>query len=128
MRAISFRAEFQIRCARPGGMIDRLMRTTEREREAIRAYVEDQAHEAVIHADKAASEMVGPVQHDVWDVHCERSRWWVITNPTNLYDQEDFKSRDVTLTFHIGLMLRVEYGSERSVPVTPESAQLRPGA
>ena len=45
----------------------------------------------------------------------------MITEPTNLYDQADFKSRDVALTFHIGLMLRVEYGREREVPVTSDS-------
>jgi hypothetical protein len=78
------------------------LRSTTRERAAIRAYVEDQAHDPVLHAEKASSEMVGPVRHDIWDVHCEHTRWWVITNPTNLYDQADFKSRDVALTFHIG--------------------------
>ena len=60
------------------------MRASARETEAIIAYVEDQAHEAVVHAEKAASEMVGPVHHDIWDVHCKQPRWWVITNPTNL--------------------------------------------
>jgi hypothetical protein len=90
--------------------------------------VEDQAHEAVVHLEKAASEMVGPVRHDIWDVHCPESRWWVVTNQTNLYDQADFKSRDVVLTFHVGLMLRMEYGQERDVPVTPEAAELLPGS
>jgi hypothetical protein len=104
------------------------VRATKREHDDIRAYVEDQAHEAVIHLEKAASERVGPVRHDIWDVHCPESRWWVVTNPTNLYDQTDFKSRDVVLTFHIGLMLRVECAQEREVPVTPESGELLPGS
>jgi len=52
-------------------------------------------------------------------VHCPESRWWVVTNPTYLYEQADFKSREVVLTFHIGLMLRVEYAQERNVSVTP---------
>lgn len=104
------------------------VRTTKRERDEIRAYVEDQAHENVIHLEKAASELVGPVRHDIWDVHCPESRWWVVTNPTNLYDQADFKSRDVVLTFHIGLMLRVEYAQEREVPVAPQQADLLPGS
>lgn len=104
------------------------MRATKHETEKIRAYVESQAHEEVVHLEKAASELVGPVRHDIWDVHCADSRWWVVTNPTNLYDQADFKSRDVVLTFHIGLMLRVEYGQERKVPVTPEPAELLPGS
>lgn len=93
------------------------MRATELEKNEIRAYVEDQAHEEVVHLEKAASELVGPVHHDIWDVHCAASRWWVVTNPTNLYDQADFKSRDVVLTFHIGLMLRVQYAQERDVRV-----------
>src|ERR1022692_852008 len=69
----------------------RSMRSTKREREAIRAYVEDQAHEEVVHLEKAASELVGPVRHDIWDVHCPGSRWWVVTEPTNLYSQEDLR-------------------------------------
>jgi hypothetical protein len=104
------------------------MRATKRQKEAIRAYVEDQAHEDVVHLEKAASELVGPVRHDIWDVHCTDSRWWVVIEPTNLYDQADFKSRDVVLTFHIGLMLRVEYARERDVPVVPEQADLLPGS
>lgn len=98
------------------------------ETDEIRSYVESQAHEEVVHLEKAASELVGPVRHDIWDVHCPTSRWWVVTEPTNLYDQADFKSRDVALTFHIGLALRVHYAQERKVPVTPDSADLLPGS
>ena len=104
------------------------MRATKRQTEAIRAYVEDQAHEDVVHLEKAASELVGPVRHDIWDVHCAESRWWVITEPTNLYSQEDFKSRDVALTFHVGLAIRVSYLQERKVPVKLTSADLLPGS
>jgi hypothetical protein len=104
------------------------MRATKRQTDAIRTYVEDQAHEEVVHLEKAASELVGPVRHDIWDVHCTDSRWWVITEPTNLYSQEDFKSRDVALTFHIGLALRVSYLHDRKVPVKPGTAFLLPGS
>jgi hypothetical protein len=104
------------------------MRATKREKDKIRAYVEDQAHEEVVHLEKAASGLVGPVRHDIWDVHCTESRWWVVTNPTNLYSQADFKSRDVVLSFHIGLMLRVQYAQERDVPVAPGPADLLPGS
>jgi hypothetical protein len=104
------------------------VRATDRERDEIRAYVEGQAREEVVHPEKAASELVGPVRHDIWDVHCVASHWWVVTNPTNLYDQADFKSRDVVLTFHIGLMSRVQYAQERDVPVAPEVAELLPGS
>jgi hypothetical protein len=98
------------------------------EKDEIVAYVESQAHDKVIHAEKAASQLVGPVRHDIWDVHCAGSRWWVVTNPMNLYDQRDFKSRDVVLTFHVGLMLRVSYGREREIPVSVPSAALLPGS
>ncbi|WP_392467018.1 hypothetical protein ACF3NS_14815 [Arsenicicoccus cauae] len=104
------------------------MRATKQEKDAVRAYVEDQAHEDVVHLEKAASELVGPVRHDIWDVHCAKTRWWVVTNPTNLYDQGDFKSRDVVLTFHVGLTLRVQYAQEREVPVAPGVAVLLPGS
>jgi hypothetical protein len=104
------------------------MRASKREKDEIQAYVERQAHETVVHLEKAASEMVRPVRHDIWDVHCAASRWWVVTNPTNLYTQTDFKSRDVVLTFHIGLALRMEYARERDVPVAPEPASLLPGS
>lgn len=64
------------------------------ERDTIRRYVESQANERVVHIEKAASELVGPVRHEIWDVHCSSTRWWVVTNPINLYSQADFKSRD----------------------------------
>jgi hypothetical protein len=78
------------------------------EREAVRAYFDSQAHgDPAVHLEKAATENVGGVVHDIWDVSTKTGRWWVVTNPTNLYTQDDFKSRDVVLTFHIGLMARV---------------------
>src|SRR6266516_3170481 len=104
------------------------MRATKRQTEAVRTYAEGQASEQVIHLEKVASELVGPVRHDIWDVHCTDRRWWVITEPTNRYSQEDFKSRDVALTFHVGLAIRVSYRQERKVPVKPTSADLLPGS
>ena len=62
-----------------------------RERDAIRTYVEGQAEERVVHLEKAASELVGTVRHDIWDVHCASARWWVVTNPTNLYRPDGFQ-------------------------------------
>jgi hypothetical protein len=46
-------------------------------------------------------------QHAVWDVHTNVDRWWVITNPTNLYSQEQFPNMDLAVTFHVGLCLRI---------------------
>lgn len=115
--------------ARRGSLMDPDgMRATKREKDQIRAYAERQAGEPVVHLEKVASELVGAVRHEVWDVHCLRSRWWGVTNPTNLYDQADFKSRDVVLTFHVGLMIRVQRAQQREVPVTRSSASLLPGS
>lgn len=103
------------------------MRSNPRERQAIREYFESQAHgDPVLHLEKAASERVGGVAHDIWDLHAESGRWWIVTNPTNLYSQADFKSRSVVLTFHVGLAIQVV--SQREVPITEGAAGLLPGA
>jgi hypothetical protein len=103
------------------------MRATKRQTEAVRSYVEREAHEVVVHLEKAASELVGPVRHDIWDVHCEDSRWWVITEPTNLYSQDMFPSRDETLSFHVGLALRMSYEHDRRIPPKIPAADLLRG-
>ncbi|HKY41530.1 MAG TPA: hypothetical protein VJM50_00430, partial [Pyrinomonadaceae bacterium] len=86
-----------------------LFRHSEDEAQQIREYVEWQSHgdEAILHVEKVASERVFGREYDVWDVHTDKERWWVITNPTNLYSQALMPSLDYTLSFHIGLMARV---------------------
>ncbi len=64
--------------------------------------------EKVLHLEKVASERLFGRRHDVWDVHTDKERWWVVTGPTNLYSQTLMPSLDYTLSFHIGLMARVE--------------------
>lgn len=64
--------------------------------------------ELVQHAEKIKTERVIGTDYSVWDVHTNISRWWVITNPTNLYSQTLMPSLDYTLSFHIGLMARVQ--------------------
>lgn len=100
---------------------------TDDERGAVLSYVESQsADDRVVHVEKVATEAVGSIVHDIWDVHCSNSRWWVVSNPMNLYSRDDFKSRDVVLTFHVGLMLRV--AAQHNVPITGEAATLLPQA
>jgi hypothetical protein len=86
-----------------------LFRQSENDGQRIREYVEWQAHgdETVLHVEKVASERVLGREYDVWDVHTDKERWWVITDPTNLYSQKLMPSLDYTLSFHIGLMARV---------------------
>ena len=88
------------------------MESPEHEEQAVREYVARQFDllddvSAVTHAEKVASEALHGQSHDVWDVHTRADgRWWVVTCPMNYYTQDDFKSVDVVLSFHIGLTAR----------------------
>lgn len=85
-----------------------VLKRLKHEERAIRQYVEIQARgERVTHLEKITTEHIGRRRFDAWDVHTGRDRYWVITNPTNLYSQKDFPSLDYTLSFHIGLTERV---------------------
>src|SRR5690349_12490645 len=87
------------------------------ERVAIRHYLASQApDEKVVHLERVASERVIGQDHDVWDVHTNKERWWVITGPTNLYAQTQFPSMDVALSFHVGLMARIQERDGRHAP------------
>lgn len=79
------------------------------EEERVRSYVEWQAlDEKVKHLEKVTTEHIFGQPMDVWDVRTNKNRWWVITNPTNLYSQELFPSLDYTLSFHVGVTTRME--------------------
>jgi hypothetical protein len=80
----------------------------EHQKRFVRDYMLSQApDDNVVHLEKVATEGIFGRHYDVWDVHTDQDRWWVVTNPLNLYSQADFKSMDVALTFHLGLMQRV---------------------
>lgn len=74
----------------------------------IASYVEIEApDENVQHVEKIKREIVLGDAYDIWEVTTDKDRWWVITNLTNLYSQKHFPSLDYTLSFHIGLMMRI---------------------
>lgn len=74
----------------------------------ILSYVEWQApDEKVEHLEKVSSENVFGQPMTAWDVRTNKNRWWVITNPTNLYSQDLFPSLDYTLSFHVGVSTRM---------------------
>lgn len=103
-----------------------MLKATEEEIEKVREYFEWQAPDLeVTFMQKVYSEGVLNTRHDVWDIHTNKDRWWVITGGTNLYSQEQFPSMDLALTFHIGLILasrvrknnrKTIYAFSRSVP------------
>lgn len=85
-----------------------MLKASEAETEHVREYFEWQAPDLeVTFLQKVYSEAILNTRHDVWDVHTNKNRWWVITGGTNLYSQAQFPNMDLALTFHIGLMLRI---------------------
>jgi hypothetical protein len=73
----------------PDGALPNLLFKRDRAGEqAIRKYMEWQANdEKVAHAERVATEVVMGRSLEVWDVRTDKGRWWVVTNPTNLYSQ-----------------------------------------
>ncbi len=75
----------------------------------IARYVEGQTRdETVEHVELIKQVVVVGDSFNMWDVTTDKGRWWVVTNLTNLYSQKHFPSLDYTLTFHIGLMMRLK--------------------
>jgi len=84
--------------------------------------VEIEAHgETVQHVEKIKTESIMGESYDIWDVTTDQDRWWVVTNLTNLYSQKHFPSLDYTLSFHVGLMMRL-----RSRPEGADSSDPQP--
>ncbi len=92
-----------------------MLPSTEEEQQHIIGYMNSQAPDLeVVFLQKVYEENVLSHKHSVWDVHTNADRWWVITNPTNLYSQEQFPNMDLAVTFHVGLCLRMPR-SERTM-------------
>src|SRR6266851_556947 len=93
---------------------------------AVSDYVESQARdEKVLHVEKMKSERILGSDHDCWDVHTNKDRYWVITSPSNLYSQHYFPSLDFTLSFHVGVTARIVARS-RGAPDDAQKARLTP--
>lgn len=85
----------------------------------------DMANEDAEVVQRVARRRNNGTTYEIFDVHMSGgSRWWVITNHTNLYPQAEFRSIDDALTHHIGLMsVSTEqfrhdfYGEDDSLPL-----------
>lgn len=77
--------------------------------EDIRRYVDSQtpSNENVTFLEYIKTERVLNEVHECWNVHTNKAKYWVITNLTNLYSHDQFPSLDYTITFHVGLRLRM---------------------
>ena len=77
-------------------------------------YVESEAGDEVVqNVEKVKQEIVLGEVYQIWDVVTDKDRYWVIDKATNLYSQRHFPSLDYTLSFHIGLMMRIQSRSDR---------------
>lgn len=107
-----------------------MLRSTKEERQHVLDYMKGEAKdETVSLAQKVYREQLNGEIHDIWDVHTNKGRWWVITNPLmNLYSQEQFPNMDLALTFHIGLCVRIprsERANAEDFPAGPVIAAWR---
>jgi len=100
-----------------------MLPATEHEISSVHQYMASQAPDlTVVLVQKVYSETILSARHDVWDVHTDVDRWWVITAPMNLYAQDQFPNMDLALTFHIGLCLRIprsDHNKLSDLPVEP---------
>ncbi len=91
-----------------------MLPATSQEKDSVQEYFLSQSRDAKItFLQKVYSEAIVGHLHDVWDVHANDRRWWVITNPMNLYSQNQFPNLDLAVTFHVGLCLRIPRTQEQ---------------
>lgn len=101
-------------------------RNLEEER-SIKSYMEWQSPgERLTHCEKVASETVLGRRMDAWDVYTDKARWWVVTQPTNLYRQDLFPSLDYTISFHVGVTTRMMSIRTPGVPIMEKALLLVP--
>jgi hypothetical protein len=102
-RRAAAKTECTIPPAIPDSALPNLMFKRDRRAEkSIRDYVEWQApDEKVTHAERVTTEIVMGRRLEGWDVRTNKGRWWVITEPTNLYSQKLFPSPDYTISFQL---------------------------
>jgi hypothetical protein len=86
-RRAAAKTECTIPPAIPDSALPNLMFKRDRRAEkSIRDYVGWQApDEKITHAERVTTEIVMGRRLEAWDVRTNKGRWWVITEPTNLY-------------------------------------------
>lgn len=93
----------------PVALVDQVvLNRPEHQADEIREYILHATNgEVVVHLERLVTEHVFDRQIEGWDVWTDTERYWVVTNPTNLYSQTLFPSLDYTITFHVGLTVRM---------------------
>jgi hypothetical protein len=77
------------------------------ERKGVETYVNSQTRDSsdlVKIVQKIGARRIAHESYELYDVRTEQGgRWWVISEPMNLYSQDDFHSIDEAFTYHLGL-------------------------
>lgn len=105
----------------------------EHEERSIRDFVNSQSpkDDQAELVQKIASQRVLGRVHDIYDVHTKSTRWWVITDPTNLYRQTDFPKAEQALIYHLGLSIyiaeknRARSGEDKEQYISPAWRRFR---
>jgi hypothetical protein len=83
----------------------------------IAEYVLSQApDETVQNVELIKAEYILGGVYEIWDATTDKDRYWIVTNPTNLYSQRHFPSLDYTLSFHVGLTMRIGSRNQEGKP------------
>jgi hypothetical protein len=100
------------------------LRATDEEKAEVIGYLEWQLGKTSVkklvvkHVEKIVAENITGDRYEVWNCITNQGKWWVITPMMNFYTQRDFKSADVVLTFHVGMVGRIM--SRDQAPLAPE--------
>jgi hypothetical protein len=104
--------------------MDAVSELAEHDERHVRRYVQLETGEPVTLVQQVDTRRVLGGTHDLYDVHCETSRWWVITNATCLYSQERFPEIEMAFTYHIGLWVLMS-DRQRTEKVEEEREPIR---
>ncbi|KQV07343.1 hypothetical protein [Leifsonia sp. Root112D2] len=100
------------------------LRATDEEKAEVTEYLEWQLGKTSVkklvvrHVEKIVAENITGDRYEVWNCVTNQGKWWVVTPMMNFYTQRDFKSADVVLTFHVGMVGRIM--SRDQAPLAPE--------
>lgn len=100
------------------------IRATEDEKLSVSNYLQQQLGYTskktvdVKHVEKISAENITGELYEVWNCITNQGKWGVVTPMMNYYTQKDFKSADVVLTFHVGMVNRIM--SRDDAPLKPE--------
>ena len=100
------------------------LRASDEEKAEVTEYLEWQLGKTSIkklvvnHVEKISAENITGDRYEVWNCITNQGKWWVVTPMMNFYTQRDFRSADVVLTFHVGMVGRIM--SRDQAPIAPE--------